>query len=130
VTPAIFSRVRPFVCALPVTEPTAINVNTLDLGQAPLLAMLVPTLDPARARAALDKRPQRGWETLSTFWNLPELAGSPPTDAARGQVRLTTRWFDVALTIELADAELEDHVLIDAQSKPAKVARRSYGAPS
>jgi general secretion pathway protein K len=130
VTPAIYSRVRPFVCALPVTEPTAINVNTLDLLQAPLLAMLVPTLDGARARAALDKRPQSGWETLTTFWSLPELSGSPPTDTARSQVRLTTRWFDVALTIELADAELEDHVLIDAQTKPAKIARRSFGEPS
>lgn len=129
-TPAIYSRLRPFICALPVTDLTNLNINTLRLGQAPLLAMLLPGLDPTRAATAIDARPLRGWESTATFWNLPGLAATPPADDTRNQVRLTTRWFNVAVTIELADAELEEHALIDAALKPAKLARRSYGEPT
>ncbi len=129
-TPAIYSRLRPFVCALPVTDLTNININTLRSGQAPLLAMLLPGLDVSRAATAIDARPLRGWDSVATFWSQPGLAGTPPADDMGNQVRLTTRWFNVAVTIELADAELEEHALIDAALKPAKLARRSYGEPS
>jgi general secretion pathway protein K len=129
-TPAIYSRLRPFICALPVTDLTNININTLRLGQAPLLAMLLPGLDVSRAANAIDARPLRGWDSTATFWNLPSLTATSPADDTRNQVRLTTRWFNVALTIELADAELEENALIDAALKPAKLARRSYGEPT
>ena len=72
----------------------------------------------------------RGWESLATFWNLPPLTASPPSDDARGQVRLNTRWFDLTVVVELANAELEEHALIDAADRPAKLARRSYGEQS
>ncbi len=129
-TPQYYTRVRPYVCALPVAEMSAINVNTLRLDQAPLLSMILPELDPARARQAIDARPMRGWESIATFWNLPPLTASPPSDDARGQVRLKSRWFDLRVVIELQGAELEEHALIDAETKPAKLARRSYGERS
>ena len=129
-TPAYYIRVRPFVCALPVTNLTAINVNTLRPNQAVLLSMLLPDLDPARAAQAIDARPVAGWDSLATFWNLPPLSGSPPVSDARSQVGLITRWFDLEVTIELAGAELQEHALIDAEKKPATVARRSYGERS
>ena len=129
VTPALYARLRPYVCALPVTDLTAINVNTLRRDQAPLLAMVVPTLDVARAAAVVEARPEAGWDSLATFWSLPQLAASA-ADAGRVQVKLATRWFNLALNIELAGAELEEHALVDAALKPAKLARRSYGEPS
>lgn len=130
VTPALYARLRPYVCALPVTDLSAINVNTLRRDQAPLLAMVVPTLDVARAASVVEARPEVGWESLATFWNLPQLASAPAVGEARGQVKLATRWFNLALNIELAGAELEEHALVDAALKPAKLVRRSYGEPS
>lgn len=130
VTPALYARLRPYVCALPVTDLSAINVNTLRRDQAPLLAMVVPTLDVARAASVVEARPELGWESLATFWNLPQLASAPAVGEARGQVKLATRWFNLALNIELAGAELEEHALVDAALKPAKLVRRSYGEPS
>ncbi|MEP6786657.1 MAG: type II secretion system minor pseudopilin GspK [Sphingomonadales bacterium] len=129
-TPAYYTRIRPYVCALPVTDLSMINVNTLRIDQAPLLSMLLTDLDPARAAQAIDARPMLGWDSLATFWNLPPLTATPPADDIRNQVKLTTRWFDLAITVELADAEFEEHALIDAALKPAKLARRSYGEPS
>ena len=127
VTPGLYSRLRPLVCALPVTDLSAINVNTLRIDQAPLLAMLVAGLDPARAAAAIGLRPQiRGYESLSAFWNLPPLA-AVGADIGRDQAKLATRWFDVTLDVELQGAELHENALIDAQMKPGKLVYRSYG---
>ena len=129
VTPALYARLRPYICALPVTDLTAINVNTLRRDQAALLATVVPTLDVARAASVVEARPELGWDSLATFWSLPQLAASA-VGSDRAQVKLATRWFNLALNVELAGAELEEHALIDAALKPAKLARRSYGEPS
>ncbi len=129
VTPALYARIRPYLCALPVTDLTALNVNTLRRDQAVLLATVVPTLDVARAASVVEARPENGWESLATVWALPQLAPSA-ADAGRAQVKLVTRWFRLALNVELAGADLEEHALIDAALKPAKLVRRSYGEPS
>jgi general secretion pathway protein K len=129
VTPGLYARVRPFVCALPVTDLTTLNVNTLRRDQAPLLATILPTLDVSRAAAIVEARPAAGWDSLATFWNLPLLVSSE-AGAGRGQVKLNTRWFTLALNVELSGAELEEHALIDAALRPAKIARRSFGEPS
>ena len=53
---------RPWLCALPVTDLAPINLNSLRPDQAPLLAMLAPgQLDLDRARAIIVERPSGGW---------------------------------------------------------------------
>lgn len=123
----LYSRLRPFLCALPVSDLSPINVNTLLPAQAPLLAMLVPGLDVGRADAILSARSAGGYESLIAFWDKPGLLGA--TETAKQQVKLTTRWFRLRLLVELGGAELEEHALIDAAQKPAKLARRHYGEP-
>jgi general secretion pathway protein K len=125
VTPALYTRIRPFICVLPVTDLSPININTLLPDQAPLLAMLVPALDLARAKALVGARPVAGYGDLVAFWDLPGLMGTP--DYAKQQVRLKTRWFGLHLLVEMDGAELEENALIDAALQPAKLVRRSYG---
>lgn len=121
----VYTRLRPYLCTLPVTDLSPINVNTLPPAKAELLAMLVPGLDPGRARRVLDERPQFGFDSTNSFWNKPALAGASPD--AKQQTRLATSWFDLKVVIELAGAELEQHSLIDASRKPARLIRRTYG---
>jgi general secretion pathway protein K len=102
-----------------------VNLNTLLPDQAPLLAMLVPGLNVARAKAAIGTRPVTGFGDLAAFWDLPGMMGTP--EYAKQQVRLTSRWFGLHLLIELNGAELEENALIDAAQRPAKLVRRSYG---
>ncbi len=124
----VYATLRPFLCALPVSDLSPININTLGPKQAVLLAMLAPGIDVARAQRVIDDRPQLGFESLVRFWGQPALAGAPPE--AQVQTQLKTRWFNLKVMIELAGAEFEQHVLIDAALKPAKLVRRSYGEPS
>jgi len=129
VTPAIYDRLRPWVCVLPTTELSPININTLGTGQAPLVAMLAPdqlTLDSARG--VLAGRPVDGWANVQEFWHSPALASLQIGDAL-AQTRVETRWFNISLDIQIAGAELSEHGLIDAKSAPAKLVSRNWGDP-
>jgi len=131
VTPELYSRARPFICALPVTDLSAINVNTIGPEQAPLLSMLLPALDVSQARNAIGARPATGFAGVADFFALPQLSSTAAaTDGARNQIVQVTRWFDIRFVIELADAQLEENALFDARERPAKLVRRSYGEPS
>src|SRR3546814_12207092 len=69
VTPKIYARLRPWICALPVTDPVKLNVNTLAPEQAPLVAMLLPgEITIAEARAVLAARPAGGHGSSVRFW--------------------------------------------------------------
>lgn len=133
VTPAIYARLRPWLCTLPVAQPARINVNTLLPEQAPLLAMLLPdTLGVDGARQALLRRPPNGFSSVATFWALPGLAGSGDGPA---QTAVTTTWFKLDVDVTAGsgggsgDIGLEQHGLIDATRLPAHIVTRQWGEP-
>jgi general secretion pathway protein K len=128
VTPGLYARIRPFLCALPTTDLSPINVNTLLPEQAPLLAMLAPgAIGLGTARTAIAKRPAAGWRSQADFWRVRALGGiTPPLDALN-QVQLSTRWFSVDLRINHGGAELIETALVDARLRPARIAVRRWG---
>jgi general secretion pathway protein K len=127
-SPEIYRRVRPYLCALPVAGLSPLNVNTLLPDQAPLLAMLAPESIPVgAARELLVRRPQGGWTGLSQFWQDPLLKRAALADAARLQPKLNTQWFAIRLAVRLRGAELVETALIDARNRPSRVAVRRWG---
>lgn len=130
VTPQIYATVRPWICALPVTDLSPINVNTLAPEQAPLFAMLIPgQLKIGQARQMLAQRPTGGYGSLTTFWNLTTFAGASPSPEVQAQTKLTTRFFRVDIMVELGDAEVIEQALIDARDAPARLILRQWGEP-
>lgn len=132
-TPAIYAKLRPWICALPVAELSPINVNTLLPAQAPLLAMLLPgQLSVGQARELLARRPANGYESTTAFWAVPALAGVTSGNLG-AQTVIKTRWFVVESDIELAGAVAHETALYDAQTQPgqapqpARLVRRSWG---
>ena len=131
VTPEVYARLRPWICALPNNEPSPINVNTLSPEQAPLFAMLMPgqlTLD--RARQLLAERPANGYSSTNAFWNVPALDALVPPMQAVEQTKVRTRYFNLSISVELAGAELSETALIDATRTPSRLVRRQWGDPS
>jgi general secretion pathway protein K len=127
-TPEIYERVRPWLCALPTTDLSPINVNTLTPDQAPLLAMLAPEqMSVDRVRTAIAQRPATGWSSTLELFRSPGLAGVTLPLDAQFQPQLRTRWFKLDLRIELQGAELSETALIDARISPARVAVRRWG---
>lgn len=128
VTPALYSLLRPWVCALPVSELSPINVNTLLPQQAPLLAMLLDgKASVEQARQWLAQRPMDGYGGVPAFWAVPSRAGFPPTDEVQTQTKLTSRWFRVEIDVELGGMNMSETALIDAQPTPAKLVYRTWG---
>ena len=131
VTPEIYERLRPWVCALPDSDLSPLNINTLTLEQAPLFAMLLPEqLDVPRARKMLAQRPAAGYESLVRFWQLPALEALNPGADVIAQTKLNTRWFALDISIELGSAELQETALIDGALAPARLVSRQWGDPS
>ncbi|WP_268934733.1 type II secretion system minor pseudopilin GspK [Sphingobium sp. CAP-1] len=129
ITPAIYDLVKPWICALPVTDLSPININTLLPGQAPLFAMLLPgQLTVAQARQLLAQRPADGYGSTVQFWALPSLAGLSPAAEVAEQVKLKTGFFGVTVSVEVGATQIVEQSLIDARESPARLARRSWGA--
>jgi general secretion pathway protein K len=125
----IYERVRPWLCALPSTDLSPINVNTLSPDQAPLLAMLAPEqISLEAARMVFARRPATGWASLSDFYREPQLAGIVVRDDVLTQPQLRTRWFALDLKVELQGAELIETALVDARIPPARVVVRRWGS--
>ncbi|MBQ0771962.1 MAG: type II secretion system minor pseudopilin GspK [Sphingomonadales bacterium] len=128
VTDDIFVRLAPWICALPTSDLSPININTLRPEQAILLAMMgkAPS-DLIPARQFLGRRPELGYASLNDFWaqSYPASLGASPE--VQSQAKLTTRWFRVDLAVEMQSALVEERALIDAARQPAQLVHRQRG---
>ncbi len=128
VTNDIYRALRPWVCALPTTDMSPLNVNTLLPEQSVLIAMLVPNqIDAARAAQAIVDRPAAGWDSVVAFWKTPALAALQPSAESFAQPQLRTRWFALDLDVELGGAQVTETALVDGASIPAKLVVRRWG---
>jgi general secretion pathway protein K len=106
-----------------------ININTLLPTQAPLFAMLLPgQLTIAQARQLLAQRPADGYGSTVQFWALPSLSGLSPMTEVQEQVKLTTGFFGVDVSVDVGGTQIVERALIDARESPAILVRRSWGA--
>jgi general secretion pathway protein K len=97
----LYDRLRPWVCALPTTRLSPININTLRPDQAPLLTMLTNgQVNPLNARSVLERRPRGGWADPGAFWSEPSLSTTDVTVEAREQVTVLTRYFNLRVDVE------------------------------
>jgi len=130
VTPAIFARAQPLLCALPETILSPININSLAPADAPVLAAIA-NLPVATARDAIAARPAGGWASPEQFWTQPLLANRQlPADVLR-QIDVKDRFVAFSLETTLANEgpalPLEASGLFDAGTRPARLLVRRWG---
>jgi general secretion pathway protein K len=125
VTPALYARVAPHLCALPAAELSRPNVNSLAPGHAPVLAAIagVPL---ATARAAIAARPRGGWASLPDFWNQPLLAGRTIAADALRQPQL--RDSHVAFSLSAGGVVVERGLIDATPGQPPRLLARVLGA--
>jgi general secretion pathway protein K len=126
-TPDIYARIRPWICALPVNDLSPININTLGVDQAPLLAMLAPgQLGLDRARSVLGQRPWGGWNNQVEFWRIDAMRDLAVPLDAQLQPQLKTNWFTLDVRIRLMGNEYRENVLVDARLQPSRIVQRRW----
>jgi len=128
VTPDIYRRLRPWLCALPVSDLSPININTLLPDQAPLLAMLAPgQLRVESARRVLAARPAAGWGNQIEFWRIEAMSElNVPLDVQL-QAQLKTNWFALDVRVRIDEAQFDEAVLVDARLQPSRIVARRWG---
>ena len=127
VTPQLYARLRPLICALPRTEfPTArlspININTLRPEQAVLLTMVTGgALSPEAAGAWLARRPAQGWASETEFLIHPALVDAAPPPNVQSQIRegLRTRFFTLDAVVTYGQAEVSVSSLFEQDESGA-----------
>ncbi len=129
VTTEIYRRLRPWLCALPISDLSPININTLLPEQGPLLAMLAPgQLSVEAARRVLASRPAAGWGNQIEFWRIEAMSElNVPLDVQL-QPQLKTVWFTLDLRVAVAESEADEAVLVDARLQPSRIVARRWGS--
>lgn len=98
---ALYRRLRPWVCALPTSRLSPLNVNTLTPEQGPLLVMLTDgALGPEAARNLISRRARQGWPDPEAFWSQPALASVDIPAEARDQITVLTRYFNLRVDVD------------------------------
>lgn len=124
----VYARLRPHVCTLPVASLSPVNVNALDLEQAPLLTMLtLGAMRPDAARQVLTARPARGWPDVATFASLPAIQQANVDDAVLSQIELHSTWFVLEADVEYAGAQVTLNALLQQDgTRPARLRARRW----
>ena len=99
-TPALYRRIEPLVCARPVAAPLPLNINTMTADDWPLLVAL---FDGELGRVAVEglllARPASGFATVEAFWALEAIQTLDPDATLREAIGLETRYFSVEVDV-------------------------------
>lgn len=126
VTPEIYARLRPWLCALPTPEPTRLNIDTLSPDKALLLSVIYDGRLPTEAaRRVLSARPANGWRDVAAFLEQPALAAYGPAPDI-SQITVGSRYFALDAEVDYAGAEVVLSALLEREASGAirTVARR------
>jgi len=128
-TPDLYARLRPWLCTLPVSDLSPINLNTLLPDQAPLLAMLAPgQLSLDDARRVLAARPESGWSNQVEFWRIERMSGLAVPLDVQLQPQIRTRWFALDLRVNVGESEFAESVLVDSRLQPSRIVSRRWSS--
>lgn len=106
-TAPVYGAIRPYVCALPTTDLSPVNINTLPVERAVVLSALTEgEVSPGAARAVLAGRPADGWRDIAAFWSNPAFASMAAVAPVRGQVDLRSRYFNLDADVEFAEGQV------------------------
>src|SRR3546814_8471600 len=71
----------------------------------------------------LIRRPANGFSSVVEFWAMLARTGLSPRPEVGQQVKLTTHWFGVEITVDVGGTQVIEKALIDAQSVPVMVVK-------
>ena len=110
---AVYSLLRPYVCALPGPEPTLVNINELAADKAALLTALSDgAISPDAGRRALSARPKGGWRDVAAFLTEPLLNAAR---APAAQLSVRSRYYELTAQVDYAGGDVLMTSLIEQQ---------------
>lgn len=127
ITPDIYGRLTPWLCAHPTTQASAMNVNLMQPSDAPLLMMLMPrALRRDAASRVLADVPAAGWQSTADFWSHPSLVNLQPGSEAIEQTVVQSRFFKLNVKVVMARGQAEQTALFAVEQGRAQRAARTW----
>jgi len=128
VTAAIYERIVPYLCALPV-EDQLINVNTVDVEQPEILyALFAPEvpLSIEDFEQLLEDRPVSGWSSTSDFLAENILTSYSIPGDITSQLSVTSEYFHLYGVAEIHERSMAFKLLFQIEDKKATTIRFQY----
>ncbi|WP_299009370.1 type II secretion system minor pseudopilin GspK [uncultured Shewanella sp.] len=80
-TQDIYMRIAPFVCAIPGNDQQVLNVNTIKVEEAALLAgMFENKISVGEAEGIINQRPANGYDSIDDFWSNSSISSLKTSD--------------------------------------------------
>ena len=128
-TPGLYALIEPLVCVRDGQGEAPLNINTLQLDQAPLLmALFGNELSRAQAEAILLARPSSGFGSAAEFWALEPIRALEPDPALREQVGLDSTYFEIDVHVLYAGAQFRLDEMVAANAGAVRRVSQRYGS--
>lgn len=128
--PDVLARIIPYVCALSGSDETRLNVNSLRLSDAPLLAAMVgDKLSLAAAERLISARPRGGFDSQTDFWRQPVFTQMAISQSVRSRALLKPYRYQSNIAVRFQDAQLFVTSIIEmGDDGHARLTSRRFGA--
>lgn len=129
-TPAVLSKLKPYICVIPGDSRLKININTLDPEKSELLAAMLPGLSTDDAGSLISGAQPDGYDNVSDMWDKTEMnrVDSKAKDEAIKYFDVTTEYFELKAQTSYGESKfyLNSKLHIN-QSKQVTVVARRFG---
>lgn len=128
-TQDIYLKLLPYICVIPGNNKQVLNVNTIKVEQAALLAgMFDNKISVGEAESIINQRPGGGFEKTEDFTELSSIASLITADAAlKSSFAVTTKYFKLEAGAKVENATFRLESVLKMNGSNIDVLTRQFG---
>lgn len=107
-----YQQMVPFLCVGVDDKPKRLNLNTLSLEQAPLLATILGGRDGLQAaQAVITERPENGYSSVNQVWDLPVIEDLELKGAGKDKVDIQTNLIGMDIAVNYQEQSQKQKIV-------------------
>jgi len=124
----VYLNILPYVCAIPGEVRQLLNVNTIKVDQAALLAgMLENKISVSEAENIINNRPAEGYEKIEAFWESSSLSGIESEANVKSSFVVDSQYFLLNAGAKVDNALFRMESVFKRNGNNLDVLTRQYG---
>ncbi|QDE32889.1 MULTISPECIES: type II secretion system minor pseudopilin GspK [Shewanella] len=124
----VYLNLSPYVCAIPGENSQLLNVNTIKVEQAALLAgMLENKISVSEAESIINSRPGDGYEKIEEFWESSSLSGVTLDADVKSSFVVDSQYFSLKAGAKVDNAIFRMESVLKRNGNNLDVLTRQYG---
>ncbi len=125
----IYNKLAPYICAIPGYDRQVLNVNTIKVEKAAILAgMFDNKISVGEAESIINQRPADGYDSIDDFWNTGSISSLKGESNISSSFGIKSNYFLLEATTKVDSAVFRlDSVLRVSGKTKVEVLTRQYG---